>query len=348
MDGVDVALIETDGENLVHTLATAEVGYGDAFRARLRATLGEKGDVGEVERGLTLIHVEAVKSLLDAENVRADDIDLIGFHGQTILHQPEIGLTRQIGDGALLARECGIPVVNDFRSNDMAAGGEGAPFAPAYHRALASGLAMPVAVLNIGGVGNVTWIGEDDDAFLAFDTGPGNALVDDWVLKHTGATMDEGGKIAASGRVDQDRLNQLMQHPYFAKQPPKSLDRDDFAERTGPIVDGLPIADGAALLTAFTAASIAKSAEYFPAPVKSWIVTGGGRLNPTLLAELRARTGDALVQTAEDVGWNGSSLEAEAFAYLAVRSRLGLPLSYPGTTGVPSPTTGGAYNDLQG
>ncbi len=268
--------------------------------------------------------------------------DLIGFHGQTILHQPDRRRTWQVGDAARLARETGIPVAYDFRSADVAAGGEGA-WHPLFHAALARGLERPLAVLNIGGVGNVTWIGENktsqDQVLIAFDTGPGNGPLDDWVNRHTGQPFDRNGILASRGKVDTAVLGRLMSHAYFARPAPKSLDRLDFSRALGASgLDALAVADGAATLVAFTAASVAAAA--FPAAPRRWLVTGGGRHNPSIMLALRAALG-VPVEPVETVGWNGDALEAQCFGFLAARVARGLPLSFPGTTGVPTPTRGG-------
>ncbi|QJE73400.1 anhydro-N-acetylmuramic acid kinase [Aerophototrophica crusticola] len=339
LDGIDAALLRTDGRGVAEAGAFLTVPYRRAFRDRLRAVLGGQGDVAGVERELTELHAAAVDSLLGMAGVEREEVGLVGFHGHTILHAPEQRRTWQIGDGALLATLTGIPVVNDFRSADVAAGGQGAPLVPLYHQALATDLDRPLAVLNIGGVANVTWLGAGELDVAAFDTGPGNALVDDWVLRHTGDPFDDGGRIAAKGTVDEGILAALLAHPYFTAPFPKSLDRDAWS---ADAVAGLSLEDGAATLTAFTAASIAAAAEHLPSRPARWLVTGGGRRNDTLMWML-ARRLRAPVSPVDAVGWNGDSLEAEAFAYLAVRSRLGLPLSVPGTTGVPQPMTGGRY-----
>ena len=335
LDGIDAAFVETDGETIVQSGPFLTLPYDRALRDALRAVLGGKGPTDAVERQLTEAHEAAVRRLIERHDLGA--IDLVGFHGHTILHEPQQRRTWQLGDSASLAKQLGIDVVGDFRVADVAAGGEGAPFVPAYHAALATTLERPLAILNIGGVANVTWIGADDDAVLAFDTGPGNAPIDDWVLTHTGEAVDYGGALAAAGRVDEGLVTHFMAHPYFARRSPKSLDRDEFA---GFRPEGLSLEDGAATLTAMTAASVAAAPPQFPAPARRWLVTGGGRHNPVLMQMLAARLG-APVAPVEAVGWEGDALEAQAFAYLAVRSLKGLPLSFPGTTGVPQPMTGG-------
>ncbi len=342
MDGIDAAIVRTDGKETVHPIAFQSFAYPEDFRARLRRLIGNGNGRDDVERALTERHAEAVASCLEVGSLSAGDLDLIGFHGHTIDHAPAEGRTVQIGDGQLLASRTGVPVVADFRSNDVAQGGEGAPFAPAYHRILTAGMPRPTAVLNLGGVGNVTWIGGDGEgALLAFDTGPGNALIDDWVLAKTGRPYDEDGKLAANGTIDQKVLAALLAHPYFELPPPKSLDRNDFDPSP---VDGLSVEDGAATLGAFTVESVARATAFFPPPAHRWIVSGGGRKNSWLIGELRKAL-NANVETAEAVGWNGDAVEAQAFAFLAVRSHLGLPLSYPGTTKVPAPATGGVRFD---
>lgn len=348
LDGIDVALLSTDGEALIEPGPAATYAYEPSLREALRDVLGGKGPVVEVERALTLAHGAAVKRFLAEHELAASAIALLGFHGHTILHRPHEGRTWQIGDGALLASETGIPVVNDFRSADVAAGGGGAPLAPLFHAALARGLAKPIAVLNLGGVANVTWIGKGgigaEGAIVAFDTGPGNAPIDDWVRRHTGRAMDEGGKLARAGRVNETVLTALLDHPYFARRPPKSLDRDDFH---WSMVERLEAAEGAATLTAFVAAAVTAGAKHFPVPARRWLVTGGGRHNPAIMTSLAAALG-APIEPVEAVGWQGDALEAQAFAWLAVRSVLGLPLSLPSTTGVPRPLTGGRFHSAPG
>jgi anhydro-N-acetylmuramic acid kinase len=352
-DGIDAALIETDGETEIVIGAAMTEPYEPAFRERLMSVMGDKGPVAAVERELTERHARVAARLLAENGLEAGNLAVIGFHGQTILHRPGERRTKQIGDGALLAKLAGIDVVNDFRSNDMAHGGQGAPLVPLYHAALVASMIRPVAVVNIGGVANVTWVGEGSlkgaagsgAPILAFDTGPGNALIDDWALKHTGQAVDKDGALAAKGKVNEAALAKYIAHPYFAKPAPKSLDRNDFD--LGPL-QGLSPADGAATLVAFTAASIAKAAALFPAPPRRWLIAGGGRRNPVLMAALAARLGEVPVAPAEKAGWNGDVIEAQAFGYLAVRSLRGLPLSLPGTTGVKQPTTGGKLHRKPG
>lgn len=341
MDGIDLALVETDGARVLRAGPWRTVPYAPALRSRLAAAvaLGERlppAEEAALEAALTDAHAEAVEAF------RADlpggwrRIDLVGFHGHTLWHRPERRATRQIGDGARLARRLGLPVVDDFRSADVAAGGQGAPLVPVVHAALAAGLERPLAVLNIGGVANLTWIGRDG-TLLAFDTGPGNALLDDWALRHTGEPCDRDGALATAGTVDATVLARLLAHPYFAAPPPKSLDRGDFS--LDPVADLSP-ADGAATLAAFTVAAIAAARTHLPAPPVRWLAVGGGRHNPALMAGLR-RALAVPVDPGEAVGWAGDAVEAQAFAVLAVRSLRGLPLTLPGTTGAPRPLTGG-------
>jgi anhydro-N-acetylmuramic acid kinase len=341
MDGIDAALIETDGEGRLRPVAFRTEPYDPAFRARLaRAVASTRADAG-LEEELTRRHAAAVKALLGQAGTGEGSVALIGFHGHTVFHAPAERRTVQIGDGALLAKLTGIAVVNDFRSADVAAGGEGAPLAPVFHRAIAATLEKPLAVLNIGGVANVTWIGRDG-ALLAFDTGPGNAPIDDWALAHTGRPVDEGGRLAAAGRVEEPIIAELLADPYFARRPPKSLDRNHFRHAATRLAASGP-ENGAATLTHFTAAAVAAASAHLPQAPLRWIVAGGGRRNPSLMAALRARLG-APVDPIEAIGWDGDAIEAEAFAYMAVRSRKGLPISFPETTGAPRPMTGGRFH----
>lgn len=336
-DGIDAALLTTDGRAQVSFGAAHSEDYPEEFRRRLRGVLGGRGPVEAVGEELTRRHAEAVNRLLRSSGVSPSAVHVIGFHGQTILHEPDRRRTWQIGNGALLASLTGIDTVSDFRSADVAAGGQGAPFVPLYHQALAEKLERPIAVLNIGGVANVSFVGDDEESLLAFDTGPGNALIDDWAFRHTGRAVDEDGRLAGAGKVDRAALERLMSHGYFALPAPKSLDRDAFDPAA---VSHLSAADGAATLVAFTAASVAHARRALPEVPRRWLVTGGGRHNPALMAGLRAQL-QVPVDPVESVGWDGDALEAQAFAYLAVRSLAKLPLSVPGTTGVPRPMTGG-------
>ncbi len=356
-DGVDAALLYTDGRDIATPGASLFVPYGNTLRTAILAAMRGQGHIDSVAADLTEIHRQAVEQLIATGGVAREEIKLLGFHGQTILHRPADKITVQIGDAALLAQKTGIPVVHDFRNADVQAGGQGAPLVPLYHAALAATLEKPVLVVNIGGVANVTWIGEeavnhqssvvrkkeksDDsrlathDSLLAFDCGPGNALIDDWVQTHTDARCDEGGALGASGTVDTLAVEKFLADPFFKQPVPKSLDRNHFAS-----ISGMTLADGAATLTAMTAAAIAEVIRILPAAPKRVLICGGGRHNPTLMAMLKAY--QLPVQSVDEVGWNGDMLEAEAFAYLAARSVQGLPLSLPTTTGVAKPTTGGA------
>lgn len=338
LDGVDAAWLETDGEQIGAIGPTLTLPYDDRLRADLRRLLDAAPTLApddrrlkSAEARLTEYHIRAVTALDRAA-------DLIGFHGQTILHQPDQRRTWQIGNAEELAWRTGVPVASDFRSADVAAGGQGAPLAPIYHAALARDLAKPLAVLNIGGVANVTWIGADE-TLVAFDTGPGNGPLDDWVARRGDGAFDRDGLMARSGKVAQPVLDRLMAHPYFHRPPPKSLDRLDFAAvlATSGLEDLAP-ADGAATLVAFTASAVA--AAVLPEAPGRWVVTGGGRRNPAIMEGLRSRLG-VPVDPVEAVGWDGDALEAQCFGFLAARTQAMLPISFPGTTGVPRSLTGG-------
>ena len=347
LDGIDVALVETDGGMRVTRGPSLMVSYDATTRQQLaqaledgRALTGRNarpGVLAAAERRLTELHAAAVSEFLRTHAVAGSSIDVIGFHGQTVLHRPDAGLTVQLGDGQLLADITRCQVVFDMRAADVAAGGQGAPLVPIYHLALtANRPERPLAIVNIGGVANVTWIGRDG-RLIAFDTGPGNALIDDWMLKRSNHTFDDGGAWAARGRTEDEILHGYLNHAYFSASPPKSLDRNAFADNS---VEHLSAEDGAATLTAFTASAIAKAREHMPEEPALWIVAGGGRRNRTLMRMLAERVQNAVIPS-EAAGLDGDSLEAEAWAYLAVRSLRGLPLTFPGTTGVANPLTGG-------
>lgn len=345
-DGVDAALMKTNGQDFTEVIDAHSITYDDKIKQKIRSCLGKSDfqdpDVRETARQLTFAHADVVEALLDKNDMKPEDVDVIGFHGQTIFHDPAKKKTVQIGDGELLAKKTGISVVNDFRSADVAAGGQGAPFLPLYHWAKMNRYdgEYPIAVLNIGGVSNVTWIGKEASDILAFDTGPGNALIDDFIFEKTGEQFDKNGDLAAQGMVNDKLLQRWIYQKYFTLPVPKSLDRDAWDVSD---VDLLSPKDGAATLTAFTVQSIALSQKHMSEAPKAWFVAGGGRHNKTIMAGLqKALSGD--VKSVDELGWNGDTLEAEGFAYLAVRSLLGLPLSLPTTTGVPKPITGGVLH----
>lgn len=354
MDGIDLALVNTDGDAVVARGRSQFTPYDAGFRKRLEAGLADAkqivrreqrpGDLAALETELTDRHAAAVEAFLAQEGLVAGDIDVIGFHGQTVLHRPRQALTVQLGDGAGLAARLGIDVVHDLRARDMELGGQGAPLVPAYHRALAAGLSgewvgrMPVALVNIGGISNITYIGADG-TLLAFDSGPGNALIDQWVTRHAGIPYDSGGAIASEGRVLSGIASRYLSSPFFTAKERISLDRNDFLP---PEDHEAGLEDGARTLAFVTAASIEKAQAHLPEKPKLWVLTGGGRYNRMIVEDLTVatrHTGEVII--AEDAGLNGDSMEAEAWAWLAVRSLAGLPITYPGTTGVTEPATGG-------
>ena len=366
MDGIDIALLETDGEALVRRLAAGGVAYEPAFRDRLRGALGDAlaikerherpGDLAAVEAELTRLHADAVLRFIGDQMLQPSAIDVIGFHGQTVLHRwepdrviapPQLGLppglvqsslafrpaksggmlTVQIGDGAALAAATGIDVVHDLRAADCAAGGQGAPLVPIYHFAMAAKVSeRPIAIVNIGGVANITYINKYERDLVAFDTGPGSAMIDDWMLKRTNVAYDDGGTLAARGTVHDDYVSAYFRHNFFAQPAPKSLDRNAFDVG---LVDPLPTEDGAATLTAFTAAAIARARDHLPEAPRLWMIAGGGRRNRTLMTMLAAHV---------------DAVEAEAWAYLAVRALDGRSITFPGTTGAPVELSGGVLS----
>lgn len=353
MDGIDLALVTTDGEQVVERGASGSMSYSDGFRARLKQGLIDArsikqrdervGILQQLEHDLTLLHAVAVQDFLFANGLRAQDIDVIGFHGQTVLHRPDDALTVQIGDGALLAREAGIEVVYDMRAEDMRNNGQGAPLIPAYHAALALNLVqkpeMPVVFVNIGGISNLTYV-DDEGRLSAFDSGPGNMLIDQWVELHGLGSFDAGGALALSGQVDEALAAHYLGSSFFSGNQRRSLDRGDF---NVPEKGRLSLPDGARTLAYVAAASILQSANHLPQPPRSYVVSGGGRKNAAIMAELiaLAEARGAVVIDADVAGLDGDSMEAEAWGYLAVRSLKGLPLTYPSTTGCVAPVTGG-------
>ena len=351
LDGIDVAFLETDGEYDVTRGPSLTFPYDDRMRRLLATAIADASwltsrderpaSLSRAEYELTEHHASAVAQFLRKSGIERGAIDIIGFHGQTVLHKPEAGLTVQLGLGGLLADFTRCPVIYDLRAADVAAGGQGAPLVPAYHRAVTAKLpSRPIAIVNIGGVSNVTWVGRNGD-LIAFDTGPGNALLDDWMMRRTGSRFDHDGLTAGRGRVDEEIVRSYLGQGYFAAHPPKSIDRNFF---TADCIERLSTEDGAATLAAFTALAIAKSREHMPGEPELWIVSGGGRRNRTIMRMLAERVHSAVVP-AEAVGLDGDSAEAEAWAYLAVRSIKGLPITFPGTTGVGQPTRGGIRAD---
>jgi anhydro-N-acetylmuramic acid kinase len=350
LDGIDVAWLETDGGDVVERGPSATYFYRPEQQALLHEALeaakpmtdrtARPGILAGVERELTDWHATAVHRFCEEYRLNLSEIDVIGFHGQTVLHRPDIRLTVQLGDGQALARRLGVAVAYDMRAADVAAGGQGAPLVPVYHRALAARIEdRPLAFVNIGGVANMTWIGRGGD-LVAFDTGPGNALLNDWCERHTDVPFDRDGALAASGVLDTEAFMALATSRYFEKPAPKSLDRNGFDIS---MLEGLSPADGAATLTHFTATSIARGVGHVPERPRLYVICGGGRRNPALMREIAGLLeplGERVL-AAEQVGLDGDAMEAEAWAYLAVRCLNGLPITFPGTTGVPQPLAGG-------
>lgn len=356
MDGVDAAVLYTDGEHVEHRGPSLTMPYPDTLKNDLKnaveiasslpAITGENTVINEVERNITDFHSDVVSELEKMLGAGKGQIDLVGFHGHTVTHRPERGWTWQIGDGERLASNTGLNIISDFRTNDMDNGGEGAPLVPLYHSSLLKKNRKynTIAVLNIGGVANVTWVKFSDndeiEDIVAFDTGPGNALLDDWMLAHTGTAVDLNGDTAATGLNHEEIIMGLMASPYFDEKPPKTLDRNDFNMQSAR---GLSLEDGAATLTSFVVESVVAAQSHFPSPPEVWYVCGGGRHNKTLMRRLRRHL-PTLVDPVEVLGWRGDALEAEAFAFLAARSLYGLPLSLPKTTGCKVAVSGGIHH----
>ncbi|MBP0615707.1 anhydro-N-acetylmuramic acid kinase [Jiella mangrovi] len=355
LDGhIDVAAIRTDGETISQFGPYELVPYDGAVTPLIETAVAdalqwqfsgrEPDSFAIAEAQLTRAQAEAVAGFLNRHGLPRAEIAAVGFHGQTVLHRPPhgstTGRTRQLGDGAMMAKLLGLTVVHDFRSADVAAGGQGAPLSAIYHRAMLErlGAGGETAVLNLGGVANLTVV--DGEALIAFDTGPANAPMNDWVKAHKAGDMDINGRLAFAGMVDEKRLAGLLEHPWLTAPYPKSLDR--FSFRMG-MAEGLSLEDGAATLTAFSAAAVGKALDLLAIRPERLIVCGGGRRNPALMAAIAARAKVATVD-ADRCGLRGDAVEAECFAHLAMRRIRDLPISFPLTTGVPRPMTGGIVN----
>ena len=353
LDGIDVALLDTDGEAQVTRGPARVYAYDAPFRRRLAAGLesakamvtrtDRPGDLAGLEREITLRHATAVERFLTDCAVDRATVDLVGFHGQTVLHRPHEALTVQLGDGPLLAERLAMAVVHDMRAADMEAGGQGAPLVPAYHQALAANIAaenrkLPVVFVNIGGISNVTYLDGENDP-MAFDSGPGNALLDQWLEREAGIPFDQGGAVASEGGVLGRLSERYLASEFFARPAPKSLDRFDFPV---PETSAGSLEDVARTLCYVSAEAILKAARHFPKTPKLWIVCGGGRHHPSIMADLATGVeGHATVISAEKAGFDGDAMEAEAWAYLAVRSKRGLALTWPTTTGCRKAVSGG-------
>ncbi|WP_371398185.1 anhydro-N-acetylmuramic acid kinase [Fretibacter rubidus] len=357
LDGVDAALVHTDGEAHVKTAQHIFRAYTDEERAVLVETMrqavkwnfvGPSPNIfAKAEDIVDAAHVDAITSLLAKTDTQ--DIDLIGYHGQTVLHHAAIqgqgqgqgqkGATLQIGRGQALADEFGIPTAYDFRSNDVSVGGQGAPLAPVYHKALvmAAGLSGNTAVINIGGVSNVTVVVADGN-IAASDCGPGNGPLDSWVSQNGLGEYDKDGVLSLRGTPDIARLEGWLKRPFFLKNVPKSADRYDFDVLS--TMHGMSIDNGAATLSMFCALAIQNTLNQYHQAIENIVVCGGGRHNPAIIAALTEALSTRVINC-DDLGWDGDALEAQAFAYMAVRHKKRLPLSFPSTTGVSNPVTGG-------
>ncbi|MEM7616787.1 MAG: anhydro-N-acetylmuramic acid kinase [Pseudomonadota bacterium] len=344
-DGIDAAIIKTDGYKITEYFESIFIPYQEDFRRKLQNLMNKNANHLALEQEFTELNIKAVIKILQLNKMSADDIDLIGFHGQTITHQPAEGITWQIGNSALLAEKTGINVIGDMRRRDVAAGGQGAPLVPIFHHALFNDYTKPLMVVNIGGVANITYISEDEDALMACDTGPGNALIDDFIFSKTGQKYDEGGQLALKGSVNFDIINEIMTLEYFKIPPPKSLDRHDFSDIL-PLVNNLSTEDAVATLSYFTAKTIADSAKFAPEQPTKWIICGGGRHNKFIMEKLNELL-DGVVDDIDQHGLSGDYIEAQAFAFLAVRSFKKLPITFPKTTGIARAISGGSIYSVR-
>lgn len=344
LDGVDIAFIKTDGVDVYKTGHTMTVPYDEPIRQKIRSVLGMRPDtpenkniLAEIEKELTIFWAQAVKEYIDMYDVT---VDVIGLEGHTICNNPKQQYIYQLGDGELLSALTGIKVVYNFHAADIAAGGQGGPLDVTFYNAVTSQRERPLAVVDISGISSISWLGSFGE-MAAFNSGPGNAAVDEWVMKHAGQNMDYNGKLAITGKINEQIVAVLMRHKYFAQYPPKSTHREEFREKLENL-EGLSLEDGAATATAFVAESIAYSLLlYVPEIPKKVMVCGGGAKNPTLMRFLRQRLPQIEVCTAEDWGYDSAAIGVQAVAYLAVRRINFLPVSFPTTTGVYEPMIGG-------
>ncbi len=339
MDGVDAALITTDGKEVIKTHGALTIPYSAGFRKTLRKYLGKKSVPQNISHEITHAHITAIKELLNQENLTSKEIDLIGFHGQTIYHNPQEKCSIQIGDPDLLAQETRIDVIFNLRQEDIKHGGQGAPLVPVFLAAITNTLqaTLPIAFLNIGGVSNITYV-DTDQQLIAFDMGPGNALMDDFLFSRTGKAFDKNGRCAAQGKALQSKISQFLADPYFDKPTPKSLDRNHFYKALES-VENLETEDAMATLNQMTTQSIVKGCQHLPKMPALWVLCGGGRKNLTLQKNLEQEITNVI--SAEDIGLDGDALEAQAFGYLAVRSILNEPITFPSTTNVDQSRSGG-------
>lgn len=344
LDGVDIAYIRTDGVDVYETGHMMSVPYEESLRQKVRSILGIRPDtpenqalLNEVEEELTTFWAQAVREYIETYDVK---IDVIGLEGHTVCNDPKEHYIYQLGDGHLLAQLTGIQVVYNFHAADIAAGGQGAPLDVTFYNAVTSQYPRPLAVVDISSISSIAWLGSYGE-MVAFNSGPGNAAIDEWVFKHAGMHMDYNGKLAIMGHINEQIVAAMMKHKYFAQYPPKSTHREEFREKLEHL-EGLSLEDGAATATAFVAESIAYSLLlYVPDIPKRIMVCGGGAKNPTLMRFLRQKLANIEVCTAEDWGCDSLAVDVQAVAYLAVRRLHFLPISFPTTTGVIEPMVGG-------
>lgn len=346
MDGIDLALIESDGKKIIKRHGFSYHAYDQSFKNHLRSVIYNHPKLSKiklVENELTRQHAELVNNFLAQNQITKSEIDLISFHGHTIYHNPSQNATWQIGNGSFLATQTKIKVVTDFRSHDVSLGGQGAPLVPIYHFYLFANQAKHAAVLNIGGISNITYFENEDEASIeAFDICFGNAPFDDLMKKRVGCDFDVNGELAKKGTIHNVLADYILQNELFHKKPPKSFDRDDFAELLAPIAS-LKIEDALATLAYIHAKTIEINLGFLKNRPKEIFICGGGRKNIAIIDEMKRILVGIEIKNVEEIGLNGDAIEAEAFAFLGIRSLLNLPISFPNTTGVIRPSCGGAF-----
>lgn len=337
-DGVDAALLDTDGLEKISFVDGITLPYEEELRSRLLDASQldvPTSELMRVEHLVTEAHVAATRQLLEANAEFKSQVSVVGFHGHTVRHMPTEGMTLQIGNPWRLAKEFSVPVVTDFRRCDMVCGGQGAPLVSMFHKALFTQGDFPTLVLNLGGVANVTWLGENKQ-IIAGDTGPGCGLIDEWAQAVADQPHDRDGHLASAGTVDQETVEEALSAEFFSMPLPKSADRFDFDHVD---VSGLSAEDGAATLCAVTVEAVYRAVTQLPSMPKTIYVTGGGVHHPVIMKMLEQKFAE--VHTVREMGLNPDTLEAECFAWLAVRHQQGLPLTIPETTGCEAPVAGG-------
>ena len=350
-DGIDVAILTTDGKAKIKLGPSGYYPFSKSFITKIKSIFKKKLNIDKSKKQKRIIKIEneftqlnfiAINKFLKKNKINKKKIDVVGFHGQTISHNPASGYSWQIGNSQKLANLLNIKVVSNFRENDIKNGGQGAPLTPIFHYYLTKKMKKKICFINLGGISNITYFNHRSKTslnnMLAFDAGPCCSLIDDWISKNSNNKFDNFGLLARKGNVKKEIIHNFLKKPYFSKLPPKSLDRSFFSLS---LLKKLNIEDGAATLNYLVANSVLKAFDYFPNNPNLCILSGGGRLNKFLVELISNKLKKSKILLAENYNWNGDSIEAHAFAYLSVRKLLNLPITFPKTTGIKKPLTAG-------